>query len=103
MHSRISRMVKCGHLLGTCFVVNCRSNNASSNNKLGIHLKEIVPNLLKYDDILYKKGRNRMHGFSYDTQSDNPFFTETTDCKNLTLDMAGDEAAAAQDDTVCDG
>lgn len=73
-----------------------------TENKLGVHLKEIIPNLLKYDDILYKKGRNRMHGFSYDTQ-DNPFINET--CENITLDMLGKETAAAEQksDTVCDG
>jgi len=71
-----------------------------SENKLGVHLKEIVPNLLKYDDILYKKGRNRMHGFSYDTQGENPFLNEIADCENLTLDMIGDEATAEQDETV---
>ena len=77
-----------------------------SENKLGIHLKEIVPNLLKHDDILYKKGRNRMHGFSYDTQGENPFLTETADCENLTLNVLADEettTAEPQADTVCDG
>jgi len=77
-----------------------------SENKLGIHLKEIIPKLLKYDDILYKKGRNRMHGFSYDNH-DNPFINETEDCENLTLDMvANEEATAAKptaSDTACDG
>ena len=78
-----------------------------SENKLGIHLKEIIPKLLKYDDILYKKGRNRMHGFSYDTQGENPFLTETADCENLTLDMVANENTAAAmptaSDTACDG